>query len=79
MAYDALARCRCCDSRQRGSALVALGLTGRGKRGGVRVIYYWVVDRDRLLMLLVYPKNVQDDLSPAQLQALRRVVETEYP
>jgi len=30
-------------------------------------------------MLLIYPKNEQDDLIPIQLRALRRVVEEEYP
>jgi mRNA-degrading endonuclease RelE of RelBE toxin-antitoxin system len=55
------------------------GLSGRGKRGGVRVIYYWVVQQDRLLMLFLYPKNVQDNLSPAQLKMLRQIVEAEYP
>lgn len=52
---------------------------GRGKRSGVRVIYYWAVTQERLLMLFVYPKNVQDDLSPAQLKMLRQIVEAEYP
>jgi hypothetical protein len=28
--------------------------------------------------LLIYPKNVQDDLSPAQLSALRKAVEAEF-
>ena len=55
------------------------GLAGRGKRSGGRVIYFWAVTQDRLLMLLIYPKNVQDDLTPEQLRMLRRVVETEYP
>lgn|SRR5574341_767187 len=52
---------------------------GRGKRGGVRAIYYWVVAQDRLLMLFIYPKSERDDLSPAQLKALREIVEREYP
>jgi hypothetical protein len=30
-------------------------------------------------MLLIYAKNEQEDLSPAQLQALRKIVEEEYP
>jgi hypothetical protein len=55
------------------------GLAGRGKRSGVRVIYYWAVKQDQLLMLLMYPKNVQDDLTPEQVRTLRRIVETEYP
>ena len=51
---------------------------GRGKRGGVRVIYYWAVERDQLLMLLMYPKSERDDLSQEQLQILRKIVEEEY-
>ena len=51
---------------------------GRGKRGGIRVIYYWHVATARLLMLLAYPKNEQDDLTPQQRAALRRIVEAEY-
>ena len=52
---------------------------GRGKRGGSRVIYYWAVSQDKLLMLLIYPKNVRDDLSREQLSILRKIVEAEYP
>jgi hypothetical protein len=52
---------------------------GRGKRGGVRVIYYWAVQQECILMLLMYAKNVQDDLTAEQLKALRRIIEEEYP
>ena len=52
---------------------------GRGKRGGVRVIYFWAVKRDRLLMLLMYRKGIQDDLTPDQLRKLRKIVEEEFP
>ena len=54
-------------------------MPGRGKRGGARVIYYWAVRQDHILMLLMYPKNIQDDLTPMQLKMLRQIVETEYP
>lgn len=57
---------------------VRWGLPGRGKSGGVRVIYYWGVSMDILLMLLVYSKSEHDDLSAAQVKALRKVVEEEY-
>lgn len=50
----------------------------RGKRGGVRVIYYWAVEQHRLLMLLIYAKSEQDDLSREQLQILRKIVEEAY-
>ena len=52
--------------------------TGRGKRGGVRVIYYWAVARDIILMLLIYGKNEQDDLTPDQLRVLKRLVDEEF-
>ena len=52
---------------------------GRGKRGGVRVIYYWHVPGDRLLMLLAYAKSERDDLTPRQRVMLRKIIEAEYP
>ena len=51
--------------------------SGRGKRGGVRMIYFWQVSSDRILLLLLYAKNEQDDLTPQQARALRRAVEEE--
>ena len=51
--------------------------SGRGKRGGVRVIYYWVRADEVILMLLVYGKNEQDDLTSEQRAALKRLVEEE--
>jgi hypothetical protein len=48
---------------------------GHGKRGGVRVIYYWWTGKDRISMLFLYPKNEMDDLSAKQLKLLRRALE----
>ena len=53
------------------------GADGRGKRGGVRTIYYWAVDDDVCYMLYVYAKNEQGDLTATQLRALARVVREE--
>ncbi len=58
---------------------VRWALPGKGKSGGVRIIYYWAVKQDHLLLLFAYPKSVQGDLSPAQLRVLKRIVEEEYP
>jgi mRNA-degrading endonuclease RelE of RelBE toxin-antitoxin system len=52
---------------------------GRGKRGGVRVIYYWAVSPEQILMLFMYPKGERDDLSPVQIKMLKQIVEEEYP
>ena len=53
-------------------------VSGKGKRGGLRIIYYWLASRDMILMLFVYPKNVQDDLTPEQLKALKKIIDEEY-
>ena len=53
--------------------------SGRGKRGGLRVIYYWHVPGRTILLLLAYPKNEQDDLTSAQLKVLKTIVENEFP
>jgi mRNA-degrading endonuclease RelE of RelBE toxin-antitoxin system len=48
--------------------------SGRGKRGGTRVIYYWWVP-DQLMMLFAYKKNEASDLTPSQVKQLRLIVE----
>jgi mRNA-degrading endonuclease RelE of RelBE toxin-antitoxin system len=52
--------------------------SGRGKRGGVRVIYYWAVRHDVVLMLLMYPKSEQDDLTADQKKVLTALVREEF-
>lgn len=51
---------------------------GRGKRGGLRIIYYWAYDPKVILMLYLFPKNVREDLTEAQRRVLCRVVEAEF-
>ena len=52
---------------------------GSGKRGGVRVIYYWAVSQEQILMLFMYPKGERDDLTPVQIRILKQIVKKEYP
>ena len=52
---------------------VRWNLPGRGKRGALRVIYYWDPP-DTIYMLLPYKKTDQDDLTPEQLKFLRVMV-----
>ncbi len=52
--------------------------SGRGKRGGIRAIYYWATKDDVLLMLLAYPKNERDDLSVEQKKVLVALVKEEF-
>lgn len=52
---------------------------GRGKRGGVRIIYYWAVLPRQILMLFMYSKSEKGDLTPEQLKTLRNIIEVDYP
>ena len=47
---------------------------GKGKRGGVRIIYYWVTGAGQIYMLHIYPKSRKDDLTDAELSELRDLV-----
>ena len=47
---------------------------GKGKRGGVRVIYYWVTKAGQIYMLHIYPKSQKDDLTDAEVAELRSIV-----
>lgn len=49
-------------------------LPGRGKSGGVRVIYYWVKDDCLVYLLVVYPKSRKDNLSDKEVAILRDFV-----
>lgn len=48
-------------------------LPGRGKRGALRIIYYWDPPVT-IYMLLPYKKTEQDDLTPEQLKFLRAMI-----
>ena len=52
---------------------VRVALSGRGKRGGARVIYYYHAGADRVFLIRVYPKNRKEDLTGAERQQMRRL------
>lgn len=64
--------------RSGGLRKIRIAASGRGTRGGARVIYYWIVGKDQIYMLLAYAKNAQDDLSEDQLKTLRALVRQEF-
>ncbi len=53
---------------------VRWGSAGKGKRGGLRVIYYWNKAEECIYMLFVYSKSRQEDLTKEQLRTLRKLV-----
>jgi hypothetical protein len=48
---------------------------GKGKRGGVRVIYYFVDEAEQFRMLLVYRKGIKDDLTAQEKKVLKAIKE----
>ena len=50
------------------------GGSGRGKRGGSRIIYYWDCG-DSILMLYVYLKNERENLTEDQKKVMRQIAE----
>ena len=64
--------------RSGGLRKVRWAKAGSGKRGGLRVIYYWASIDQAFYMLYAYTKNEQGDLTAAQTQMLGRLVRKEF-
>ena len=47
---------------------------GKGKRGGFRVIYFDLADREKTYLLLIYQKGRQDNLSQDEKEEIRNLV-----
>jgi hypothetical protein len=47
---------------------------GHGKRGGLRVIYYWWISGDKILLPDLYAKGRKEDLSVTEAEKLKRKV-----
>ena len=60
--------------RSRGLRKIRWRSKGKGKRGGIRVIYY-LVEREEIFMLYAYPKNERENISQDQAIKLRYLVE----
>lgn len=50
---------------------------GKGKRGGLRVIYYWWDGRNQFWLFTLYDKDEMDDLNPKQKAALKLMLKAE--
>jgi hypothetical protein len=61
-------------SGTRGVRKLRIALTGRGKRGGARVIYYHRGSAGRIYLLFAYGKNEAATLSPAGKAMMRSLV-----
>lgn len=50
---------------------------GKGKRGGLRVIYYWWDSGRQFWLFTLYDKDETSDLTPQQRKALKAMIKTE--
>jgi mRNA-degrading endonuclease RelE of RelBE toxin-antitoxin system len=50
---------------------------GKGRRGGLRVIYYWLAGVKQIWLFAVYDKDEMSDLSAAEKKVLKREIENE--
>lgn len=48
---------------------------GKGKRGGVRVIYLHVAEADVIVLMDIYGKDEQEDLTTDQKKVLKRLAD----
>jgi mRNA-degrading endonuclease RelE of RelBE toxin-antitoxin system len=50
---------------------------GKGKRGGLRIIYYCFLSEQQIWLLTLYDKNEAADLTKDEREVLRRALEAE--
>jgi len=50
---------------------------GKGKRGGLRIIYFWWETGRQFWLFTLYDKNELDDLSPTERKALKDMLKRE--
>jgi hypothetical protein len=50
---------------------------GKGRRGGLRIIYYYFLSAQQIWLMTLYDKNEAVDLTPKQKKALKRSIEAE--
>jgi hypothetical protein len=50
---------------------------GKGKRGGLRIIYYWWEPKRQFWLFTLYDKDELDDLSPREKAVLKTLLKQE--
>jgi len=50
---------------------------GKGKRGGLRVIYFWKTADNQFWLFTVYDKDHADDLTATQRKTLKKILDQE--
>jgi hypothetical protein len=50
---------------------------GKGRRGGLRIIYYYFLTDQQIWLMTLYDKNEAADLTPHEKKMLRAAIENE--
>jgi len=50
---------------------------GKGRRGGLRVVYYWLMNDGQFWMFAIYDKDELENLTAYQEKALKKAIGTE--
>src|SRR5262245_40660880 len=51
------------------------GVSGRGKRGGLRVVYFLRTRHGQIWMLTLYPRNVTDNIAAHVLRQIKEEID----
>jgi len=51
-----------------GARKVRWSIRGRGKRGGARIIYFNQSEQGKIILIAVYKKSEQENISPREIQ-----------
>lgn len=58
-------------------ARIGDSLRQKGRRSGLRFIYYWWLEQEQFWLFVLYDKNTQDDLTPYQKRQLKQMLDME--
>ena len=59
--------------RSGGCRKLRWAIEGRGKRGGVRIVYFLRLNSGQIVLVTIYAKNVQESIDPNLLKRLKEV------
>lgn len=58
-----------------GARKLRRAVAGKGKSGGLRIIYYWFKPAGQIVLLAIHGKGEQETLSAADLKRIAKLIE----